>query len=77
VLPLVPNTTPVAFASLPECGDVIRQPCRPDPVTTSTGPEPVVPEVPWPAVLPLATLVLFAAAVTILRRGRRAAGSRS
>ncbi len=75
VLPLVPNALPAAFTAQPDCGDVIRQPCRPDPVAFQTEPEPVVPEVPWPAVMPLATLALFGAAVRILRGGARWAGS--
>jgi putative CocE/NonD family hydrolase len=65
VLPLVPNDAN-RVAAAPACGTVIRQPCRPDPLTTAA--EPVVPEVPLPVVLPLAALALLAAGVVVRRR---------
>jgi hypothetical protein len=63
VLPVVPNdTAPHAAAT---CNSLIREPCRTDPVAAN--PDPVVPEVPLAALLPIVALLLLAA----VRRRRR------
>jgi hypothetical protein len=67
VLPVVPNdTAPHAAAT---CNSLIREPCRTDPVASNpSDPDPVVPEVPFAAVLPLAALLLLGSGLVITRR---------
>jgi hypothetical protein len=70
VLPVVPTEArPADAQTLPDCGTVIRQPCRTDPVGADT-PAPVVPEAPVAAVLPVAFVALLLVSGGVLRRRR-------
>jgi hypothetical protein len=61
VLPLVPND-PERVATLPACGTLIRQPCRPD--ALAAGGASVAPTTPAPAPTPAATATPASAAPT-------------
>jgi putative CocE/NonD family hydrolase len=65
VLPVVPND-PERIAELPDCGTVIRQPCRPDPVGAAD--TPVVPEAPTAVLLPLVVALCLLAGGLAQRR---------
>ncbi|MCU1590787.1 MAG: hypothetical protein JWP11_2043 [Frankiales bacterium] len=72
VLPVVPND-PAPHALAP-CGSLIREPCRTDPVASNPDdPDPVVPEVPYAALLPLLGLAVAGAVVARRRRTAPAA----
>jgi putative CocE/NonD family hydrolase len=66
VLPVVPNDGEHAAAA---CNSLIREPCRVDPVTANPdGPDPLVPEVPYAALLPVLALVIGGLIVARRRR---------
>jgi putative CocE/NonD family hydrolase len=67
VLPVVPNDANRSTA-LPACDTLVREPCRTDPIATNPGPEPVVPEVPYAALLPV--LAILIAGTIVIRRRR-------
>jgi putative CocE/NonD family hydrolase len=63
VLPVVPNDT--AAHAPAACNSLIREPCRTDPVASNPDDvDPVVPEVPYAVLLPLAGLLVAGLVVT-------------